>query len=132
MRTDIDFSRKSHFLGASITYYPFGKPQKPEKGSGNRILGTLRATRPNFEINAGAAREEIRADVKLDVPIIGNFLHIKQKDVYYLGWASPRAALEIPLTKKGSLNLMTGYTFFFEHQEEFNNVVSVVFWRHRF
>jgi len=132
--TDIDFTRRSYFAGTSVSYYPWGRPVKPkgtQKGSG--MVRHLKAARPVFEMNAGYNRQVRIANVKLNGPIFGRkLLGIRQKDKFDLLWASPRAAMEIPLTENDSLTFMTGYTFFHDHSEEYNSFLLQAFVRHRF
>ena len=88
--------------------------------------------RPNLEANLGFSRQEVIGDVRLALPLLENIVRVEQDDTYYLFWASPRAAVEFALSDKDSINFMTGYTFFFDHGHEFDNVLVQAFWRRRF
>ena len=133
LRVDADFTRRSFFLGSSVSYYPWGKPVKPEGNAKGHGLGrTLKAARPNFEINIGCSHQTKIGDVRLGLLGLERVVRVKQDERYLLGWISPRAAVEVPLTKRDSVDFMVGYTFFNDHEREFNNFLCQAFWRRRF
>lgn len=123
----VDFTRMSVLAGTSITWYPFGPPKKQDG-----FWRNLAASRPMAEANIGYSHQVSIADVKLGLPIVGDAIHIRQKDKYDLLWTSPRLGFETPLTETTSLNILGGYLFFNEHSDEFNGGLLEFFIRHRF
>jgi hypothetical protein len=123
-----DFTRRSLLLGSSLSYYPFGRPEKEGKG----LVSALAGTRPMAEMNIGYTHQTVVGDVKASVPVFGTLLHIEDKSQYHLFWASPRLGFEIPVTTSDSVNVLGGYLFFHQHSQEFNGGLLEVFVRHRF
>jgi len=128
MEFDVNFTRRSFLLGSSVSYYPFGKPQKRRRG----LKKSLAATRPVAEMNLGYTHQTVIGDVTISLPMIGNAIHVKDKSNDHLFWASPRLGLETPLTDDQSLNMLTGYLFFNDHADEFNGGLLEFFVRRRF
>jgi len=127
VRFKVDFTRISLMFGTSVTWYPFGPPQKQDG-----FWRNLAATRPMVEANVGYSHQTSKADVKLGLPFLGDVARIRQRDDYDLLWTSPRVGVETPLTENTSLNVLGGYLFFNEHSEEYNGALLEFFIRHRF
>jgi hypothetical protein len=133
LKIDVDFTRRSLFAGASVSYYPLGRPTKPEgvqKGHG--VIRAFKAGRPVVECNVGTCKQTVIGDVRITNPIVGRLLRIRQDDEYDLLFMSPRLSFEAPVTRKDSVTFMTGYTFFNDHETEFNSSLFQIFWRRRF
>ena len=128
VEVDADFTRRSLLAGSSVSFYPWGKPEK--EGSGLKHM--LRATRPMAEMNAGYTHQTVIGNVTLGLPILDDVLHIKDEQKHHLFWASPRLGVEMPLTERDSLNVLGGYLFFHDHADEFNGFLLEFFVRHRF
>jgi hypothetical protein len=123
-----DFMRVSLMAGTSVTWYPFGKPEKVPGG----LLQDLKSARPMAEMNIGYTHQISIGDVKLSLPIVGRVVRVRQSDQYDLLWASPRLGVEMPLTKTNSLNILGGYLFMDKHSTEYNGALLEFFIRHRF
>ncbi len=128
LKLNMDFTRRSLMIGSSISWYPWGKPVSTGRG----VMNALRASKPVAEMNIGYNHQTSIGDVTFKLPLLGDVLHIKDEAKYNLFWASPRLGVEIPLTEKDSLNLLTGYLFFHQHKDEFNGILLEFFIRHRF
>ena len=128
MHLSVDFTRLSLFVGSSVSYYPWGRPEKLGKGWRKSLAGT----RPVGEMNIGYNHQMSVGDVKVYVAPFGRVAHIEQKDQYHLLWASPRLGFETPLTENYSLNVLGGYVVFLEHGPEFNGFLLEFLLRRRF
>jgi hypothetical protein len=128
LRVNADFTRRSLLAGASIVWHPIGKPAKTRRG----IIASLKATKPMLEMNAGYTMQTSIADVTFTLPLFGDVLHSKQDDTYHLAWASPRAGIEIPLTKRISFNMLAGWLFFRPLDGEYNGWMLEFYIRRRF
>ncbi len=122
------FTRQSINAGASIRWWPWGRPEKTEKG----ILGALKGTKPVTEMNAGYSRQLSEAEVRMWTPLTGDAFRIRQKDIFHLFWASPRAGVEIPLSDTFTFNALGGYLFFHDQQDDFNGWMLETFLCGRF
>lgn len=128
LKLNVDFTRRSVFTGAGFTWYPIGKPEKTGRG----FWRSLRDTKPQFEMNLGYNYQVSIADVRVRLPFIGRVARIKQDMRYHLYWASPRVGVEIPITKRDTLNILYGELFFLDHGDEFDGYILEFFVRHRF
>lgn len=128
LKLEADFTRKSLMLGSSVSCYPWGRPEKIGPGLKNALKGA----RPMAEMNIGYNRQISIGDVTFNLPVLRDALHMKDVQKYNLFWTSPRVGLETPLTKRDSLDILTGYLFFHDHAAEFNGVLIEMLFRHRF
>lgn len=128
VETKIYFTRRSLLAGASLRWWPVGRPEKTEKG----LWGSLSAMRPVTEINAGYTWQTAIADGRVWTPLSGDALRIRQRDDYHLLWASPRAGVEVPLSKRHSFNLLGGWLFFNNEQGDLNGPMLEMFLSGRF
>ena len=128
LTVDADFTRRSILAGSSITYYPFGKPSKLERG----LRASLYGTRPMAEFNLGYTHQTVIGDVGLSMPLAGRIVRVYDKEQHHLFWVSPRLGIEIPISEKNSLNILGGYLFFHEQSDEFNGILLQAFIRRRF
>ena len=71
-------------------------------------------------MNAGYSRQLSEAEVRMWTPLTGDAFRIRQKDIFHLFWASPRAGVEIPLSDTFTFNALGGYLFFHDQQDDFN------------
>ena len=110
------FTRTSLSLGASLRWWPWERAHRDGPGFWSIVKGI----RPVTEMNIGYSREISKAEVRASVPIVGDVLHIKQVETYNLGWLSPRAGIEIPLSDKYSINVLGGYLWFNNAQNDFD------------
>lgn len=124
----MDFTRVSLMAGTSISWYPFGRPEKREGG----LLKNIPAARPMFEANVGYSHQISVGDVKLSVPVLGRVARIKDEKAFDMAWTSPRVGLEVPLTEDTTFNMLGGYLFFSDHSSEYNGALLEFFIRHRF
>jgi hypothetical protein len=122
------FTRTSFFTGASLRWWPWERAHREEKG----FWGMVKGIRPVTEMNVGYSLETSEADVRASFPLVGDLLHINQKDTYNLFWLSPRAGIEIPFSDKYSLNLLGGYLWFNDAQDDFNGPMMEVMFCGRF
>lgn len=125
---DADFTRKSFLLGASVSFYPLGRPMY--QGAG--IRNTLRGLRPMAELNVGYTNQTSLAEVRARLPLVGNVVRIRMEDHYHLFWGSPRFGFEAPLSERDSINFLVGYLFFTDHAPEYNGYMFEIFYRRRF
>jgi len=132
LRVEADFSRRLMFLVTGLDFYPWGKPRLECKPGGNKLIESLRATRPFAEIATSYTRLKTVADV--DVRLFGALSLLKRYEEtdYDLFHISPRVGLEAPLSKSNSILVQAGYLFFNQHPDEFNNFSLYVFHKHRF
>ncbi len=128
VETKIYFTRQSYGAGASLRWWPVGRPEKTEKG----LWGSLSAVRPVMEMNAGYNHQTAVAEGRVWTPLSGDALRIRQKDSYDLLWASPRAGVEVPLSGRHSFNLLGGYLFFNNEQDDLNGIILEMFVSGRF
>jgi len=112
----VNFIRTSLSLGASLRWWPWERAHRDGKG----LWSIIKGVRPVTEMNVGYSREISTADVRASVPVVGDLLHIKQTQTYNLGWLSPRAGIEIPLSDKYSINVLGGYLWFNNAQNDFD------------
>ena len=125
---DMDFTRRSLMVGSSVSYFPWGRPVKGERGFWNAVRCTRRVT----EMNVGFNRQVSIGDMTVKLPFIGRVFHYKMEDTYNLFWASPRIGIETPITKQDSFSILTGYLFFHDHADEYNGILLEFLVRHRF
>jgi hypothetical protein len=131
LRVQADFTRTLKFVVTGLNWYPWGKPHLQREPGGNRLLESLRATRPFLELATSYMRLKTVADVR--VSTVGARLFKKYEECdYNLFHISPRVGIETPLGKKDSIAVEMGYLFFNRHPSEFNNFSIYVFHRHRF
>lgn len=128
LRVKADYTRRSMFLGVSLSIYPWGRPEKGEPGFWNAV----RAARPQFEANVGYNWQYALADVSFGFPVLGDLLNIEREYNYDLFFFSPRAGLEFPMTEKSSFNVILGYTLFHDHGDDFNSILLEFFVRNKF
>ena len=128
LEMEMDFTRLSLMAGTSISWYPFGRPEKRDGG----FFKNLSAARPMFEANIGYSHQVSQAEVTFRLPLLGKVARIKDEKVYDMAWTSPRAGVEIPLTEDTSFNMLGGYLFFSDHSSEYNGTLLEFFIRHRF
>jgi hypothetical protein len=130
---NVDFERTELFAEAGLDWYPWGKPEKSTNvQTGSGFARSLKATRPYLSLAAGYNHQTAIADVRIDAPIIGQIVRIKDEQSYDMLYLNPRVSIETPITKKTSINFTFGYIFFDEHAEEFNSFASGVFLKYRF
>lgn len=132
LRVRMDFSRRAFFLVTGLDYYAWGKPGLRRESAPNKLLKSIRATRPFAEIAIGYTRLKTIADVTVE--LFGGLSLLKEyeeKD-YDLFHISPRIGLETPLGKNDSIRVQAGYLFFNQHPDEFNSFCIYMFHKHKF
>lgn len=133
--TRIYFTSTDFFAEGAIDYYPWGRPVWPQDRSerpGTGILSALRHAKPYLTASAGFYRQRSLADVRLNMPIVGNILKVTCRDAYDAIYVRPRISVEIPVARRDSVNLSIGYAFFTEHAEELDLVSMGIYLKHRF
>lgn len=128
LKLDVDFARRSILLGSSLSYYPFGKPEKTGRG----FKESLKGARPQGELNVTYSHQTRIGDVSAALPLIGSVIHYKDEKKDRLINFSPRLGIEVPVTKDDSINILGGYLFFTRHADEYNGFLLEIFARHRF
>lgn len=128
VNTKVDFTRRSMFVGSSLRWYPFGRPVYQGKGLGNILRGGRFLT----EMNVGYTHQYSEASVRLSVPVLGEVLHIPDKQTYDLILFSPRIGVEFPLSDRDFFNIVGGYTWMHQHGAEFNQTLIQFFYVRRF
>lgn len=128
----VDFTRMEAYIEGCVSWYPWGKPMLKENETKGGLARAFDGTRPFVDLSAGYDYQVSEADVRVKVPVIGTVFHEHQKDDYHLLYFNPRIGIEVPVSKKNSVGMMTGYVFFHEHGDEFNSSMVNVFFRHRF
>ncbi|HOD50859.1 MAG TPA: hypothetical protein PKJ78_12540 [Candidatus Hydrogenedentes bacterium] len=129
----VDFSRKFWFASTGILYYPWGQSvYEPSEGAMDRFRRSLRGTRP-FVGGIGAYLDlSTEAVVKIDLPLTSFDPRIVEKQRTKPFYFSPRAGVDVPLTKQDDLVLAAGYLFFCENSDDLNNWSFYVLYKHRF
>lgn len=129
----IDFSRKLWFASTGLLYYPWGQSVFTEsEGPMERFRRSLIGARP-FVGGIGAyldlASEGV---VQIDLPLTSFDPRIVQKQRMKSLYFSPRAGVDIPLTKRDDLVLAAGYLFFCEYGDDLDNWSFYMLYKHRF
>jgi hypothetical protein len=122
------FTRTSLSVGTSLRWWPWERAHRDGPGFWSIVKGI----RPVTEMNVGYSRQISKAEVRASVPLLGDVLHINQSDTYNLGWISPRAGIEIPLSDKYAINVLGGYLWFNNAQDDFNGFMLETMFSGRF
>lgn len=126
--TQVDFTRRSMFMGSSLRWYPFGRPVFEGKG----LRNALRGARPLTELNLGYTHQYSEASVGVSLPLVGEVLRIRDRQTYDLILFSPRIGVEFPLSDREFFNIVGGYTWMHEHGAEYNQGLIQFFYVRRF
>lgn len=132
IKADVDFARAEWFISQGVTWFPFGKPDYPDAEGKPDFGEVLGASRPFLELGTGFVYLRSEAKVKVSMPGIGTLLKQEQTYEYHLFQVSPRAGVQIPISKNDRLDIESGYYVMSAHQSEFNAVTLTLRYSHRF
>ena len=130
--THLDFDRwlVGGIVGGDL--YPFAKPPNPCASSGNRILASLKSSRPFFKVAIGFTHTVGTGHIRVGIPKTPLRYRTKEVVADDFFYYSPRLGVEIPITANDSLLFDAGYLLVPTPNDEYNGMTYYFAHRHKF